>query len=151
MSCKCDFDTKLYDRGKQVKLRIINNSSLPADFQKCFRCQNRGRCKFIYRCFKIRETITDGVEMEANVWSSGDEYAIVKNEKGVTFKFLNFGTKSWDVYVAAGVLLCYMQQLNLSKQYPALLNRTLWLRTFKRGFNNQTQESVKLIKRHCIH
>ena len=103
--------------GKQVKLHIINKSSLPADFQKCLRCQNRGKCKFIYRCFKIRETIMDGVEMEANVWSSGDEYAIVKNEKGVTFKFLNFGTKSWDVYVAAGALLCYMQQLNLSKQY----------------------------------
>ena len=69
--------------GKQVKLRIINNSSLPADFQKCIRCQNRGKCKFIYRCFKIiRETIKDGVEMKVNVWSSGDEYANVKMKKG---------------------------------------------------------------------
>ena len=51
------------------------------------------------------------------------------------------------MYVAAGALLCYMQQLNLSKQYPALLNRTLWLGTFKRHFTNQTKESVKLIKR----
>ena len=82
MSCKCDFDTKLYDRGNQVKLPIINNSSLPADFQKCIRCQNRDKCKFIYRCFKIKETFMDGVEMEANVWSSGDEYAIVKMKKG---------------------------------------------------------------------